>query len=169
MTHWDINQLFRQYQVRLRHFVQKRKLAWYTADDIVQDTFLRVVTTPSLPDVKYAQAYLYRTAQNLVIDHFRRERILRFVPDSEKSLEFVASDAPLPDQIAWSRQELRQLQKTLNALPPPLRDVFILARLEGQTYVEIGEKLGIPPQTAFSRMVRALTLIKEATDMDEKN
>ncbi|WP_254424147.1 RNA polymerase sigma factor [Thalassospira marina] len=169
MAHWDINQLFRKYQVRLRHFVQKRKLAWYTADDIVQDTFLRIVATPTLPDVKYAQSYLYRTAQNLVVDHFRRERILKFVPDAEKSLEFMASDDPLPDQIAWSRQELRQLQAAINKLPSPTREVFVLARLEGKTYVEIGEKLGIPPQTAFSRMVRALTLLRDETRPGEKN
>ncbi|OKH87287.1 RNA polymerase sigma factor [Thalassospira sp. TSL5-1] len=169
MTQWDINHLFRTYHARLRHFVQKRKLAWYTADDIVQDTFLRVVATPSLPDVKYAQSYLYRTAQNLVVDHFRRERILKFVPDAEKSLEYVASDSPLPDQIVWSRQELRQLQAAINKLPAPTREVFVLARLEGKTYAEIGEKLGIPPQTAFSRMVRALTLLRDQTKIDEKN
>jgi len=103
-----------------------------------------------------------------VIDHFRRERILTFVQEPDKAFEFVADDAPSPEQIAWSRQELRHLQASLNALPKNLRTVFILARLEGKTYVEIGEQLGIPTQTAFSRMVRALTLVKEAMDKSEK-
>ena len=61
------------------------------------------------------------------------------------------------------------MQASLNALPKNLRTVFILARLEGKTYGEIGEQLGIPTQTAFSRMVRALTLVKEAMDKSEKN
>lgn len=169
MTHWDVNILFRTYRSRLLHFVQRRKLSWHMADDIVQDTFLRVVTTPSLPDPQFAQSYLFRTAQNLVIDHFRRERILTFVQEPDKAFEFVADDAPSPEQIAWSRQELRHLQASLNALPKNLRTVFILARLEGKTYVEIGEQLGIPTQTAFSRMVRALTLVKETMDKSEKN
>ncbi|MDP2699340.1 RNA polymerase sigma factor [Thalassospira sp.] len=160
MTHWDINALFRQYQTKLLHFVRRKNLAMHTADDIVQDTFLRIVTTPSLPEVQYAQSYLYRTAHNLVIDHCRRERILSFVPDPDKVFGMIADDAPSPEQIVWSRQELKMLKKTLDHLPRDLRDVFILARIDGITYAEIGEKLGIPTQTAFSRMVRALTLVK---------
>jgi len=39
----------------------------------------------------------------------------------------------------------------------------------GETYVDIGKKLGIPSQTAFSRMVKALTIVKEAMEQDEKN
>ncbi|WP_281251272.1 RNA polymerase sigma factor [Thalassospira alkalitolerans] len=168
MTQWDVNTLFRTYRSRLLHYVQRRKLSWHLADDIVQDTFLRVVTTPSLPDQQFAQSYLYRTAQNLVIDHFRRERILTFVQDPDKVFEVVADDAPSPEQIAWSRQELRRLQVSLNALPKNLRDVFVLARLEGKTYGEIGVELGIPTQTAFSRMVRALSLVKDAMEKFEK-
>ncbi|WP_417811762.1 RNA polymerase sigma factor [Thalassospira alkalitolerans] len=168
MTQWDVNTLFRTYRSRLLHYVQRRKLSWHLADDIVQDTFLRVVTTPSLPDQQFAQSYLYRTAQNLVIDHFRRERILTFVQDPDKVFEVVADDAPSPEQIAWSRQELRRLQASLNALPKNLRDVFVLARLEGKTYGEIGVELGIPTQTAFSRMVRALSLVKDAMEKSEK-
>ncbi|NIZ00838.1 RNA polymerase sigma factor [Thalassospira lucentensis] len=164
MSHWDVNKLFRLYQTRLRHFVQRRKLSWHMADDIVQDTFLRVVATPSLPEPEFAKSYLYRTANNLVIDHFRRERILSFVTDADKAFEFVADDTPSPEQIAWSRQELARLQKILKTLPKPQREVFVLARVEGLTYVQIGEKLGIPSQTAFSRMVRALSLVKQAMD-----
>ena len=169
MTHWDVNTLFRTYRRRLLQFVQRRKLSWHLADDIVQDTFLRVVATPSLPEQRFAQSYLYRTANNLVIDHFRRERILSFVSDPDMAFELIADDAPNPEQIAWSRQELRRLQTALDALPRHLRDVFILARVGGETYLDIGKKLGIPSQTAFSRMVKALTIVKEAMEQDEKN
>ncbi|HBV00143.1 MULTISPECIES: RNA polymerase sigma factor [Thalassospira] len=164
VTHWDVNNLFRTYRGRLLHFVRQRRISWHLADDIVQDTFVRVVATPSLPEQCFAQSYLYRTANNLVIDHFRRERILTFVQDSELAFEVIADDAPSPEQIAWSRQELRHLQKVLESLPRPLRDVFILARVEGKTYVQIGEQLGIPTQTAFSRMVKALGVVKEAME-----
>ncbi|MCC9621280.1 RNA polymerase sigma factor [Thalassospira sp. MA62] len=143
-------------------------MSWHLADDIVQDTFVRIVTTPSLPEQRFAQSYLYRTANNLVIDHFRRERILSFVPDPDAAFDVLADDSPNPEHIACSRQELRQLQIALDALPRDLRAVFILARVEGKTYVEIGKKLGIPSQTAFSRMVKALTIVKDAMDMSEK-
>ena len=168
MPHWDVNKLFRTYHSRLLQFVRRRKLSWHIADDIVQDTFLRIISTPSLPEQDVAKSYLYRTANNLVIDHFRRERILSFVPDPEKAFEILADDSPSPEQLAWSRQELKRLQKILQKLPKHQRDVFVLARIEGLTYVQIGEKLGIPSQTAFSRMVRALGLIKEAMDEGEK-
>ena len=168
MPHWDVNTLFRTYRTRLLQFVRGRKLSWHMADDIVQDTFLRIMATPSLPDQEVAKSYLYRTANNLVIDHFRRERILRFVPDPEHELETLADDTPSPEQIVWSRQELKRLQDILRKLPKQHREVFILARIEGLTYVQIGKKLGIPSQTAFSRMVRALSQVKEAMDRAEK-
>lgn len=168
MTNWDVNTLFRTYRHRLVQFVRRRKLSWHLADDIVQDTFLRVVATPSLPEQRFAQSYLYRTASNLVIDHFRRERIISFVSEPDMAFELIADDSPSPEQIAWSRQELRRLQDALDTLPRELRAVFVLARLEGKTYVEIGKKLGIPSQTAFSRMVKALTLVKDVMEPAEK-
>ena len=45
-------------------------------------------------------------------------------------------------------------------MPEPCREVFLMVRVEGLTYVEIGERLGISSKTAFNRMVRALDLLK---------
>ena len=45
-------------------------------------------------------------------------------------------------------------------MPAPCREIFLLVRVEGLTYVQIGERLGISPKTAYSRMVRALDLLK---------
>lgn len=169
MSSWDINAVFRKYRERLFHFVRQGNMGWDTADDIVQDTFVRVVATPALPEQKFAQSYLYRTARNLVIDHHRRERIVRFAPDGDDIIKTLADDRPSLEQVIWSRQELRHLQTAINNLPKKLRIVFILARIEGDTYAEIGRKLNIPTQTAFSRMVRALSLVQEHFEEMDKN
>ena len=168
VSSWDLNALFRAYRQRLFHFVRRRRLEWDTADDIVQDTFLRVAVTPSLPDPRYAQSYLYRTANNLVTDHFRRERIRDVVQTGDETLQYVADNRPSPEHIVWSRQELRRLQSAIDHLPKKLRDVLILARIDGKTYAEIGKKLDIPAQTAFSRMVRALSIVQEKMNAPSK-
>ena len=169
MSSWDLNALFRTYGQRLFYFVRRRRLEWDTADDIVQDTFVRIAATPILPDPRYAQSYLYRTANNLVTDHFRRERIRDVVQTGDETIQYIADDRPTPEHIVWSRQELRRLQAAVDHLPKKLRDVLILARIEGKTYAEIGRKLDIPTQTAFSRMVRALSIVQEEMNAPTKN
>lgn len=58
------------------------------------------------------------------------------------------------------RQELERLQMLVDALPPRCRDVFLLSRIEGLTFVEIGQRLHISPKTAFGHMVTALEKLK---------
>lgn len=59
-----------------------------------------------------------------------------------------------------AQDQLATLNRVMQRMPEPCREVFLLARGEGLTYVEIGERLGISPKTAYSRMVRALELLK---------
>ena len=68
----------------------------------------------------------------------------------------VSRPGPHAEQVVLTRQELAILQQAVDELPPRCREVFVLARLEGPTYAQIGTRLGISPKTAFSHTVKAL-------------
>ncbi len=126
------------------------------AEDLVQDTFVRLwERRAQLPQSAMLSGYVVRTGRNLAIDFKRRERIAPFI-DGVEMLEFMADTAPSPEHRAIAAQKLQTLSDAIAALPPRAREVFVLARIEGMTYVEIGERLGISPKTVFSHMVVAL-------------
>jgi RNA polymerase sigma-70 factor (ECF subfamily) len=152
----DLLTVFLSLRKRLHLSIARLVRSQSTAEDLVQDTFLRLWERRShLPHSSMLSGYVVRTGRNLAIDFKRRERIAPFV-DGVEMLEFMADTTPTPEHSAIASQNLQNLSKAIAALPPRARTVFVMARIEGMTYVEIGKRLGISPKTVFSHMVVAL-------------
>jgi RNA polymerase sigma-70 factor (ECF subfamily) len=122
-----------------------------------------MTSTPAAP-IENTPAYLFRVARNLKINHDRRQRILSFASDSEAALLELADEAPSPERVLISRQELALVKAVLDELPPVQRQVFILSRIEGRTFADIGRTLGVAPQTAYGHMTRILVRLKLRLD-----
>lgn len=152
----DLLAVFLTLRKRLHRTISRLVRSQATTEDLVQDTFLRLWERRSqLPPSSLLHGYVVRTGRNLAIDFKRRERIAPFV-DGVDNLEFMADTAPTPEHSAIAAQSLERLSQAIANLPPRAREVFVMARIEGMTYVAIGEKLGISPKTVFSHMVVAL-------------
>lgn len=148
--------IFLSLRQRLVLMISRLVRSHSTAEDLAQDTFVRLWERRAmLQDPAQLHGYVLRTGRNLAIDFQRRERIVPFVQGVEL-LEFLADASPSPEDSAIARQKIRLLSQAIAALPPRARQVFVMARIDGMTYVEIGEKLGISPKTVFSHMVTAL-------------
>ncbi len=164
---FDVQDLFRRHNQELKRFLRRRGASADTAADLMQETFLKLLTaTPAAP-VDNAQSYLFRIANNLSIDLARRRRLMPLVDNSDEVLNRLVDDAPSPERAVLSRQELALLQAALNQIPERPREVF-LARLEGKTFAEIGRTMGVSPQTAFSHMLRVMMHLKAALDRVQK-
>ncbi|MGD9837166.1 MAG: RNA polymerase sigma factor [Afipia sp.] len=160
---WDVQQLFRRYNGDLKRYLRRRGASAETAADLTQETFLRLLTASPLGPVDNVQAYLFRMANNLSIDLARRQRLVPFLDNGEEVLGQIPDEAPSPERVVVSRQELVILQSALNQVPQTPRSVF-LARLDGRTFEDIGRTIGIPTQTAFSQMVKVMMHLKAALD-----
>lgn len=157
---FDILGAFQSVRVRLAAVIYSRVKDRATTADLMQDTFLRIWERKAVvAHVADIAAYFIATGRNIAFDHVRRSRISPFVSGIDH-LETVADQAPLPEAVVIHRDELMRLTRVIDAMPPRARAVFILSRMEGLTYVEIGERLGISPKTAFSHMVTALQRLK---------
>ena len=159
----DIAALFRMHQKELQGFLRRRGASPELAADLTQEAFLRLLTAQAEASVKNAPAYLFRTAANLSIDWARRQRVLPMAPDPETALALVADETPSVERLVISRQEIAVLQTALDALPSAVRFIFF-ARLDGMTFAEIGRRLKISPNTAFSQMTRVMVLLKRSLD-----
>jgi RNA polymerase sigma-70 factor (ECF subfamily) len=106
------------------------------------------------------RAYLFSSARNLFIDHTRRQEHRKGEALEQQEVDSVEQATPTLEQAAIANQQLSTLNEVIQGMPSTCREVFLMVRVEGLTYVEIGERLGISSKTAYSRMVRALDLLK---------
>ena len=165
-TQPEILSTFLGVRARLAAIIYAKVRCRTTTADLVQDTFLRIWERRFLlSGVADIGGYLVRTGRNLAIDHRRRCLVAPFV-DGIEGLEFIADPQPSAEAVVVAKHELMRIQEIIASMPPRAREVFMLARFEGLSYVEIGQRLNISPKTVFSHMVSALERLKSQRDGD---
>jgi RNA polymerase sigma factor (sigma-70 family) len=97
------------------------------------------------------------------VDWRRRQRFLPMAADQDAALAAAVDETPSVERLVISRQELAILQAALDEIPRSVRFVFF-ARLDGMTFEEIGKKLGISQNTAYSQMNRIMILLQRSLD-----
>jgi RNA polymerase sigma-70 factor (ECF subfamily) len=138
----SLSQLFQQCRPELQGFLSHR-LGRQDADDIVQETYLRLLQYPALDTIQNLRAFLFKTASNLVIDRVREQRT-RFERVQEGAdVDLLSSFAPTPEAAAEGAIELGRFRAVLAELPPVYRHAFLLNRVDGLTHTEIAKRLGI--------------------------
>lgn len=142
---WDLQQLFVHYARDITRFLRRRGHSTETAEDLTQDTFVRVLASPpSETNLRHnPRAYLYQVSRNLSINHHRRGNIVPFADLSMEEVAAIADPAPSPERIVYSRQCLAQTQRALSELPERTRAAFEMHRIGDCTIAEIARDLGL--------------------------
>lgn len=155
---WDLAELYESEQVGLRAFVRRIVGNTATAEDVVQQAFLNMLSRPDngSPDAAPGAAYVKRAARNLALNHLRDARRRSDVEIEDDAPERYADSTPSPEMTALYRSELRRLLQAIADLPPRRREAFILNRIEGLTYDEVAERMGISRNTVITQIVAAL-------------
>jgi RNA polymerase sigma factor (sigma-70 family) len=145
----------------LRAWLNRRRLGGLDVDDIIQETYSRLMTAESVQHVHDARSYTFQVAGSVVIDYLRRMKVVSIssVPDLDY-LE-VVSEEPSPERQVIDRDELHRLAGMIARLPPRVREVFTLRRVYGLSQREVCEKLGISESTVEKHMARGFLLMLE--------
>jgi len=137
------------------------------ARDLAQEAFIRAFKNLKQfdPERRFS-SWLFRIANNLCIDHYRRRK-LNTVPmvrspdgETEETWE-LPDDAPSPAETFSDRERSRRLLAAVESLPPTYRSVILLRHQQGLAYEEIAETLDVPLGTVKARIHRAHRLLKE--------
>lgn len=143
------------YYEDLRRFVRQRTGSASLADDIVQEAWIRAnATGAAMPD--NPRAYLYRMAENLTVDHLRRQSAQALKAADTAPPEDLACPTPAPDAVVAAREELAILTEAVRELPEKCRLVFLLYRGRGLTMRQIAGRLGISEKTVEKHIARAM-------------
>jgi RNA polymerase sigma-70 factor (ECF subfamily) len=150
-------------------YIRSRDLA----DDIFQDTFLKVVQSIRAgryqDDGKFI-SWVMRIAHNLIIDHFRHEKQMGIVYNDDYDTDLFNSRRLADDNvedIMVRRQVLRDVRTLINGLPEDQREVVIMRHYAGMSFKEIADMTGVSINTALGRMRYALINMRKV--MAEKN
>lgn len=144
-----------EFSTRLRAFIRRRVRDDATADDLTQETLLKVYRSrESLRDGQRLEAWVYRIARTTITDHFRRQRPGEELPES------IASEPA--DEIAALRQAVMASTRTfLQELPEEYREPVRLAELEGLPLAKIALRLGLSLTAVKSRVQRGRAMLKK--------
>ena len=151
----SLDELYRSQAPRLRRFFS-RKTGNVEADDLVQDAFARYADRldRDLEHVEEPEAYLTTVAVNLL-----RNRVKLAVRRAETQHEAFDDERTLgcdPTVHLEQRDELRRLDAAVQRLRPRTREVFLLKRVEGMTYIQIAEQVGMSVKGVKKQMAKAL-------------
>lgn len=156
--------LFRSCRRDLERFFRRRVGSSETAAELTQEAFLRLLRAEPAAALRDPKAYLFRTANNLVIDHYRSAGSARVADSAESELSLLPDPQPSPERVLLSREELEILRQAIDDLPPRGREVFLLHKFDGLSYAQIAERLGIAKNTVVVHMVRSLAHCKKRLD-----
>jgi len=148
--------IFDQYYESIRSFAYYKTGDVDLADDIVQETFLKIWTNRSEVKNDTVKSLLYTIASNIIKNHFKHQKVV---------FNFQKNDQPneLSDETDSNlrQEELnRKLQDALAEIPEKSREVFLMNRIEGLTYTDIADRLGLSVKAIEKRMSEALSIIR---------
>lgn len=162
---WDVQTLFRSHAPGIARALTRRGAPPDLAEDLTQDVFVRLLQRRQKPsgaeELGEAAPFLLRIARNLLIDQWRRERLLPRVDLASGDLTQIADPVPLAEQRQYDRQRLERTAEALAAMPDRTRRAFHLHRVEGRTIAEVGAELGVSTTRAWGLIHEAYRLIRQ--------
>jgi RNA polymerase sigma-70 factor, ECF subfamily len=144
----------------LRRFIRRRVSDDHVADDLLQDTFVRVHRgIGTLQEADRLAAWVYRIARNVIQDHHRKAN----------NSAVALADADPCDEGEDHLSELRcrgagWLDEMIRSLPEGYREAVQLAEIDGLSQQEVADRLGLSQSGAKSRIQRGRGMLKDALD-----
>ena len=150
-------------RIKLRRLLRSRGRSVDDTDDLIQEAFLRLQLYCREHAVQKPEAFLVRTALNLSADQGRRERRARIQPGALETLELI-DPSPAPDAVYEGQKRLQHWMAGINALSPRQREVFLLNRTEGYSFIQIAERLGITLSMVEKHAAKAVLFLTDWMD-----
>ena len=143
------------------------------AEDVFQDTFIKVIRSLKLG--KYTEngkfvSWVLRIAHNLIIDHFRKEKLMCTTSNDDTEVDLFNSpkfsDENIEDKLVHE-QITEDVRKLIDQLPNDQREVIIMRHYMGLSFKEISDQTNVSINTALGRMRYALINLRKLIDKNK--
>lgn len=154
-TQWFKEQV-QPHESALRAYLRGRFPRFTEVDDLVQETYARLLRARVAGKIKEVRPYLFVTARNAALDQLRHQQMA--ATDSLGNIEqlTVVEDRPDAAETTAQIQEVEILREAIASLPPRCQEILVLRRFHGLSHQAIAEKLNISANTVDAQLCIAV-------------
>ncbi|MFD2370920.1 RNA polymerase sigma factor [Brevibacillus sp. GCM10020057] len=166
----DKNDLIEQWFLRYGDDIYKF-LVYYTGsrdvEDLVQDVFLKALgSVASFAGRAQPKTWLLTIARNTAVDHARKQRLRRWLPDMW--LSHLTSEEKSPEELMDMQEEQQALYRAIRQIKPAYREVLILRGIKGLSAKETAQILGWSESKVNVTLHRAMKAVKDRLELEGK-
>ncbi|MCI8210197.1 RNA polymerase subunit sigma-24 [Pseudomonas sp. S25] len=170
MSQSRLNEVFVSHRPVLLRTLQRIVSNHSIAEDLLQETYLRVTGALSNRAIEHLEPFIFQTARNLALDHLRARRVReRTLAEDATTAEVENVSAPVTslEDATHARRLVEGLSKSLATLTARQQQIFSLSRLQGLSYVEIAERLDVSASTVQKELKLIMAIcVAVATRLD---
>ncbi len=123
-------------------------------DDLVQESYARLLEARRKEPIANAKGYLFTIARNAALSLLRRPKVFSDQPVSTHAVQAVAEEGRDVAGLVCTRQEVAVLLDAIDTLPGRCREIFIMTKLKGLSHQEVADQLGLSIQTVHVQVAR---------------
>ena len=164
-----LEKLINRHQLRIFNYIKSKVLDRDTAEDIFQDTFIKVIKT--LKSGVYNEEgkflpWVMRIAHNLVIDFFRKSNRIPTIENNDEYdlFKFISDTTPNIERILFQDQLVKDLQNLILELPEDQKEVLTMRLYKDMSFKEIAENTNVSINTALGRMRYAIINLRKLAE-----
>lgn len=164
--------LVTRHQSKIYGFIYSKVTDRDIADDIFQDTFIKVIKT--LKSNSYNEEgkflpWVMRISHNLIVDHFRRNKKMPMLRETEEFSIFsiITDNSPNVENRIITEQVENDLQRLIEELPDDQKEVLQMRIYQDLSFKEIADMTGVSINTALGRMRYALMNLRKVIEKNK--
>ena len=152
----SIQEIIRRHHESLIKFLRRRLSIAEDANDVAQETYIRMMKYEGSREIVSPSAMLYRIAVNVANDHGRAAQARWSADHCDIDEVQIVSEQPSAERAVLAGQNLDLLLDVIEHLPPKCKQVFLLSRAHGMTYPEIARHCGVSVKMVEKQISRAM-------------
>lgn len=159
-VHW-LSRHILPHESDLRAWLAGKTGADVEVDDVVQEAYAIIYSLEQVSHIRQPRAYMFTTARSIILQHYRRARIVPIQTVAELERITGAVDELTPEHHAIAGEDLRKLGRLVSRLPRKCRQAFLMRKVDGLSQREIARSMRISESTVEKHIAKGLRVLME--------
>jgi RNA polymerase sigma-70 factor (ECF subfamily) len=155
-----------RYFVRLQRLLLRRGRTHAESEDLIQEAFLRMQEyCEKGGEVRRPEGFLVRTVLRLAANATRDAHQDMYCDQAVENFTEILDTRPLPDEVVAAEECLERMREALDAVNRRTREIFFMQRLDGLSYAQIAQRMGISISAVEKHMASALSILSDVNEL----